>query len=85
MLPLFRHGLSIKMYEVLTAAMTMQCGLCWQLTYNSRSIYVLATDHAGSGFNIGLTAMNALTNNAAVDLGRVDATAVQVGRSNCGL
>ncbi|EPE08632.1 epl1 protein [Ophiostoma piceae UAMH 11346] len=61
------------------------CGLCWQLTYNGKSIYVLAIDHAASGLNIGLTAMNELTNNQAVNLGRVDVTAVQTAASNCGL
>ncbi|KAI1791500.1 immunomodulatory protein [Ganoderma leucocontextum] len=27
-----------------------QCGTCWQLTYNGRSINVLAIDHADWGF-----------------------------------
>ena len=62
-----------------------QCGSCWQLTYNGKSINVLAVDHTDSGFNIALEAMNTLTNNQAVFLGRVDATARQVAASNCGL
>ncbi|KAH6686972.1 EC5 protein [Plectosphaerella plurivora] len=62
-----------------------QCGTCWQLTYNGKSINILAIDHAGSGFNIALDAMNALTNGQAVSLGRVDATATQVAISACGL
>jgi len=61
------------------------CGTCWQLTWNGRSIYVLAVDHAGSGFNIELDGMNALTNGQAVALGRIDAAATQVAVSNCGL
>ena len=61
------------------------CGTCWQLTYNGKSINVLAVDHTDSGFNIALEAMNTLTNNQAVFLGRVDATARQVAASNCGL
>ncbi|KAI1358695.1 eliciting plant response-like protein [Xylaria arbuscula] len=61
------------------------CGTCWKLTYNGRSVNVLAVDHAGAGFNIALTAMNTLTNGQAVALGRVEATAVQVAVSNCGL
>ncbi|KAL7933327.1 cerato-platanin [Trichoderma chlorosporum] len=61
------------------------CGTCWQLQYSGHSIYVLAIDHSGSGFNIALDAMNALTGGQAVDLGRVDATATQVAVSNCGI
>ncbi|KAF4449178.1 putative SnodProt1 precursor [Fusarium austroafricanum] len=61
------------------------CGTCWKLTYKGKSINVLAIDHAASGFNISPTAMNALTNGQAIKLGRVDATAVQVPVSNCGL
>ncbi|KAF5683596.1 eliciting plant response [Fusarium denticulatum] len=61
------------------------CGTCWKLTYKGKSINVLAIDHTDSGFNISPAAMNALTNNQAVKLGRVDATATQVAISNCGL
>ncbi|KAI0971926.1 EC5 protein [Xylaria arbuscula] len=61
------------------------CGTCWTLTYNGRSINVLAIDHAGAGFNIALDAMNTLTNGQGVALGRVDATAVQVATSACGV
>lgn len=62
-----------------------QCGSCWKLTYNGRSINVLAVDHTDAGFNIALEAMNTLTNNQAVFLGRIDATATQVASSQCGL
>ncbi|KAJ7284918.1 immunomodulatory protein [Mycena rebaudengoi] len=67
-----------------------QCGTCWKLTYTNsagvaKSINVLAVDHAGAGFNIGLKAMNTLTNNQAVKLGRVDVQSVQVAKSVCGL
>ncbi|RDX52934.1 eliciting plant response-like protein [Polyporus arcularius HHB13444] len=62
-----------------------QCGTCWQLTYNGKSINVLAVDHTDAGFNIALEAMNTLTNNQAVFLGRIDATAKQVAKSQCGL
>ncbi|CAF3544029.1 hypothetical protein FGSG_11205 [Fusarium graminearum PH-1] len=61
------------------------CGTCWKLTYKGKSINVLAIDHTAAGFNISPAAMNALTNNQAVQLGRVDATATQVAVSNCGL
>ncbi|EKM60109.1 uncharacterized protein PHACADRAFT_250998 [Phanerochaete carnosa HHB-10118-sp] len=61
------------------------CGTCWQLTYNGVSINVLAIDHAQSGFNIALGAMNTLTDGNAVFLGRINAQAQQVDGSACGL
>ncbi|KAG6849382.1 hypothetical protein H0H93_008937 [Arthromyces matolae] len=66
------------------------CGTCWKLTYvnpkgASKSIFVLAVDHAGTGFNIGLKAMNELTNNKAIALGRADITATEVAKSKCGI
>ena len=51
-----------------------QCGTCWQLTYNGKSINVLAVDHTDSGFNIALGAMQSLTGGNAIDLGVVTAT-----------
>ncbi|KAK7690777.1 hypothetical protein QCA50_005876 [Cerrena zonata] len=61
------------------------CGTCWQLTFNGRKINVLAIDVGSSGFNIALGAMNTLTNGQAIQLGRINADAVQVANSNCGL
>ncbi|KAF4124304.1 protein SnodProt1 precursor [Geosmithia morbida] len=61
------------------------CGTCWSISYNGHTIHVLAVDHAASGFNIGLNAMNSLTNGLAEQLGRVEATATQVAVSECGL
>ncbi|KAK1770690.1 eliciting plant response-like protein [Phialemonium atrogriseum] len=61
------------------------CGTCWSATYNGRTIYVLAIDHAAAGLNIALDAMNNLTNGQAVSLGRVDAVVSQVDLKDCGL
>ncbi|KAH9921542.1 Cerato-platanin [Epithele typhae] len=61
------------------------CGSCWRLTYENRSINVLAVDHAADGFNIAFAAMNKLTNGQARSLGRVNATAKEVSASACGL
>ena len=61
------------------------CGTCWSATYNGKTIYILAIDHAGQGLNIGLAAMNDLTNGRAVELGRIDAQVQQVGLDRCGL
>lgn len=55
------------------------------MTWRDTTIYVLAIDHADSGFNIGKKAMNVLTGNQAEDLGVVNAKVKQVKRSNCGL
>ncbi|OCK80793.1 heat-stable 19 kDa antigen precursor [Lepidopterella palustris CBS 459.81] len=60
-----------------------QCGTCWSLTYNSKTIYVLAIDHTLNGFNIAEEAMNDLTNNNAEQFGRVDAAYTQVASSYC--
>ncbi|KAK0454842.1 immunomodulatory protein [Armillaria borealis] len=61
------------------------CGTCWQLTYNGRTINVLAIDHAVSGFYTSEAALNDLTNGHAVEYGSVQATAAQVDASVCGL
>ncbi|KAH9842672.1 Cerato-platanin [Rhodofomes roseus] len=67
-----------------------QCGTCWQLQYTTPTgtpytVNVLAIDHTDAGFNIGLTAFNALVGGDGTFVGRVDATATQVDKSVCGL
>lgn len=62
-----------------------ECGSCWQLTFQGTSINVLAIDHTLSGFNIAQSAMDALTDNQAEFLGRINATVTQVDPSACGL
>lgn len=62
-----------------------QCGSCWKLDYRSRSVTVLAIDHVGAGFNIGLHALNELTGGRAVEVGRIEAQATQVDVKQCGL
>ncbi|TCD67990.1 hypothetical protein EIP91_011659 [Steccherinum ochraceum] len=61
------------------------CGTCWQLTYNGRTINVLAIDHADDGFNLSKEAMDKLTNNQAEQLGVVDATFTQVDHTQCSI
>src|SRR5690349_13601854 len=58
------------------------CGTCWQLSYHGNSIKVIALDHADSGFNVALGALNALTNNQAQFLGSVQATATQLNATD---
>ncbi|KAG6032934.1 hypothetical protein E4U41_007074 [Claviceps citrina] len=61
------------------------CGSCWSLEYQGAKVKVLAIDHAGSGFNIGQRAMDALTNGRAAELGHVDATVKALLPKDCGL
>ncbi|CZS94690.1 probable SnodProt1 PRECURSOR [Rhynchosporium agropyri] len=61
------------------------CGSCWALSYNGRTINVLAMDHANEGFNIAQAALDELTGGQAVALGRIDAQYSQVDVSACGL
>lgn len=63
------------------------CGKCYALHYSNgkidNTINVLAVDSAPGGFNLGLQAMNKLTNGLAEQLGRIDATYVEVDASAC--
>lgn len=62
------------------------CSTCWELTlpdFGNTVIHLLAIDVASGGFNVGLNVMNNVTRNRAVDLGRVNATAMQVDLTSC--
>ncbi|KAJ5123847.1 Cerato-platanin [Penicillium bovifimosum] len=63
------------------------CGKCYELRYvNGRvnnTINILAVDSATGGFNIGLQAMNTLTNGQAEQLGRINVTFAEVMDSAC--
>jgi hypothetical protein len=61
------------------------CGKCYSLTWNGTSINVLAIDHVDTGFNVALAAMDKLTDNQSVHLGRIDAAWMEVPASRCGL
>ncbi|KAM4057786.1 cerato-platanin domain-containing protein [Hirsutella rhossiliensis] len=61
------------------------CGTCWKLEFQGQSINVLAIDHTDAGFNIAQAAMDKLTNNQAVQLGRIDAKATQIDSKKCGM
>lgn len=65
------------------------CGNCYSIHYKAgkvdKTIYVTAVDAAPGGFNLGLRAMNQLTNNQAQQLGRVTATYALADPSKCGL
>ncbi|KAJ5914922.1 hypothetical protein N7504_003805 [Penicillium tannophilum] len=86
---------SLPTFPLIGGALTIDgwdspaCGTCYQLHFESgninETINVLAIDVASGGFNIGLTAMNRLTDNQAVSLGVVTATYVEVDKSVCGI
>ncbi|RHZ71980.1 hypothetical protein CDV55_108884 [Aspergillus turcosus] len=63
------------------------CGKCYKLHYAAgnidNTIYITAIDAAPGGFNIGLQAMNQLTNGLATQLGRVEATYEEADPSLC--
>ncbi|KAF9239158.1 Cerato-platanin [Melanogaster broomeanus] len=61
------------------------CGTCYNVTYGSKTLSVLAVDVALDGFNLSEEAMNTLTGGLAVELGRVTVTSVQVPASVCGI
>lgn len=62
---------------------SIQCGTCYFITYNGKTIHILAIDHTDRGFNIAEQAINDLTGGHAVQYGRVHAQYVQVDISNC--
>ncbi|KAG2359735.1 Cerato-platanin [Suillus spraguei] len=64
---------------------SVYCGTCYEVTYGSTTIAILAVDVASEGFNVAEAAMNTLTDNEAEFLGRVTVTSVQVNASVCGL
>ncbi|KAI1077864.1 Epl1 protein [Whalleya microplaca] len=64
---------------------SVNCGTCWELSYDGKTINVLAIDGASGGFNIELSALDALTGGQGVAVGRVEATARQVDASACGI
>ncbi|KAK5688390.1 hypothetical protein LTS10_000368 [Elasticomyces elasticus] len=61
------------------------CGDCFAVTYNGRTIHMLAIDHTLTGLNMAEAAMNDLTGGQAVFLGRVEATVVKVDAGLCGV
>ena len=76
----FTTQASLPRFPLIGGASTIEgwnsasCGKCYSLSYNGRSINVLAIDHAAEGFNIAQAAMDTLTGGQAVALGRIDAT-----------
>ncbi len=62
-----------------------ECGSCWKLMYEGKSIYVTAIDTNWNGFDLSLESMNTLTNGKAEKHDLVNAQATQVDAWYCGL
>jgi len=64
-----------------------QCGSCYAVydETTNMTVYILAVDVSKTGFTSSQEAMDKLTGNEAVDLGRVSVTYTAVDASMCGL
>lgn len=60
------------------------CKTCYNLTYEDKSISVLAVDSALEGFNVAQQAMDYLTDGQSTQLGRVDVQSTPVDPAYCG-
>ncbi|CAK1357382.1 Protein SnodProt1 [Cercospora beticola] len=62
-----------------------QCGACYTVSYQGRSINVVGIDRSGDGLNLSKAALNTLTGGRAVEVGRIDAQVTRVDSGVCGL
>jgi len=60
-----------------------ECGTCWKITYEGRSVNVLAVDTYAAGWNLALPAMQTLLGQNGTNLPNVQATVQQVDASEC--
>ncbi|KAN0082360.1 Cerato-platanin [Tylopilus felleus] len=60
-----------------------ECGTCYAITYGDATLNILAVDVSKAGFTVSETAMNILTGDQAVALGRVNVSFVAVSPSAC--
>jgi hypothetical protein len=60
------------------------CGKCYALKWENKTVYITAVDAAPLGFNIAQAAMNQLTGGLAEQLGRVTASYTEADPSQCG-
>ena len=68
---------------------SIRCGECWKLEYHKPPvddvIYIVLVDSAENGWSVSSPAMDDLTYGQGEELGRVDAVATLVAKSNCGM
>ncbi|KAF9219117.1 Cerato-platanin [Gyrodon lividus] len=62
-----------------------QCGTCYAVTYANTIVNILAVDVSKTGFTVSEAAMNTLTNNQAVALGRINVTFELAEPEACGM
>ncbi|KIK90523.1 hypothetical protein PAXRUDRAFT_151730 [Paxillus rubicundulus Ve08.2h10] len=62
-----------------------QCGTCYAVTYNGVTVNILAVDVSKEGFTISQQAMDVLTDDQAVALGRINVAYALVTPQACGL
>lgn len=55
-----------------------QCGSCWRITHDSKTIYVVGIDNMGKGVNLPYQVFRWLAGPKAKELGSIDGTVVQV-------
>lgn len=60
------------------------CGKCYTITWGTRSINVIAVDHANEGWVLSRAALDELTGGLAVMIGRFPVTWVPAAQSSCG-
>jgi hypothetical protein len=55
-----------------------QCGTCWSIKYNGKTVYVLGVDNMGKGVNLPAQVFKWLVGPKAEELGSVDGMVVQL-------
>lgn len=61
------------------------CGKCYRIMYNVESMYIIAVDRAGEGFNLSKRAFDRLTNGRAEELGSAQVAWEEVEPKFCGI
>ena len=85
-LPGFPH---IGGADIVDGYNSIRCGQCWKLEYKTTNvtdrIFIILVDSAENGWSVSSPAMDDLTYGQGKELGRVDAVATLVSKSNCGM
>ncbi|RFU74625.1 eliciting plant response like [Trichoderma arundinaceum] len=64
---------------------TANCFSCWMISYNGKTISLLAIDGSNSGVVMSLDALQSLTDGRALELDHIDVNAIEVDTSHCGI
>lgn len=63
---------------------SVNCGACYGITYNGKTIYVIGVDKSIGRFVLSQEALDTLTGGQAVGLGHVSATYAPAPQQSCG-